>query len=300
MGKVLLIIFAVVGGLVFAFGVLGLTLALTQPDANQSDEVVGSIFFMVIGAVVAAPCIFFAFWIGRRRSAPWIPAGSSTSLDPAADLQQRYLGWFSWCQQALGGDAISLHSAAMAAMTSGTQADSATAAASAEAVRQSARVAASGAMAAAPKPDKVKTLARIGASTLGLLEPSERVVVSFAGQNRSLGIQAWGLAFGAIGRMAAASQTGAVFVTVTDHRVIALIGGQYGGLANRIGLIEPRSTVSAKFRKGLFGTGSFSLKGLGGASASMSVARNWLPEAQAAIELLAPSVGQVGAVGVLR
>lgn len=155
-------------------------------------------------------------------------------------------------------------------------------------------------MPAAPSQAKVRYLARIGASTVGLLEPSERVLVSLWGLNRSLGTQMWGLAFGVIGSVVAASRTGAVFVTVTDRRVIALIGGQYGGLANQIGLIESRSTVSAKYRKGLFGVGTFSLKGLGGGSVSLRVPRNWRPEAQMAIGLLAPSVGQLSTVGVLR
>src|SRR6266851_1698160 len=81
MGRVLLIIGAVVGGLVFAFGVLGLILAITQPDAQQSDEIVGSIFFMVVGALVAAPCTFFAFRFGRR-SAPWQPVPLEIRLQP--------------------------------------------------------------------------------------------------------------------------------------------------------------------------------------------------------------------------
>lgn len=299
MGKVLLIIFAVVGGIVFAFGVLGLILSIAEPDANQSDEIVGAIFFMVVGALVAAPCIFFAYRMGARR-ATWISASSPALLDPAADLEARYLGWFAWCQQTLGGDAVSLNSAAMAAMTSGTGGENATSAASAEAVRQSSRIAASGAMPVAPDPAKIRYLARIGASTVGLLEPSERVLVSFWGVNLSLGTQLWGVAFGAIGTVVAASQTGAVFVTVTDRRVIALIGGRYGGLANRIALIESRSTVSAKYRKGLFRVGTFSLKGLGGGSVSLSVQRNWRAEAQMAIGLLAPSLSQLNTIGVLR
>jgi hypothetical protein len=32
---------------------------------------------------------------------------------PGAELRQSYLAWFGWCQQALGGDAISLHAATM-------------------------------------------------------------------------------------------------------------------------------------------------------------------------------------------
>src|SRR5713226_2968399 len=298
MGRVLLIIGAVVGGLVFAFGVLGLILAITQPDAQQSDEIVGSIFFMVVGALVAAPCTFFAFRLGRQ-SAPWQPGGALSMGSPGAGVQQSYLAWFAWCQQTLGGDAISLHAATMAAMAAGP-AGNPTAAASAEGARQSARLAASGVMPAAPNGAKVRMLSRIGASTAGLLEPSERVLVSFWGENRSVGLQMAWLLFGVIGRTIAATSTGAVFVTVTDRRVIALIGGQWSGLANQIGLIEPRSTVSAKYPKGLLWRGTFTLIGVGGGSVSMHVAGAWRPEAEMAFAMLAPSAGQVGSVGVIR
>src|SRR5712664_1857349 len=184
MGRVLLIIGAVVGGLVFAFGVLGLILAITQPDAQQSDEIVGSIFFMVVGALVAAPCTFFAFRLGRR-SAPWQPGGALPMGSPGADLQASYLSWFAWCQQTLGGDPVSLHAATMAALAGGA-AGNPTAAASAEAARQATRLAAMGVVPAAPSAGKVKMLSRIGASTVGRLEPSERVLVSFIGANRSI------------------------------------------------------------------------------------------------------------------
>src|SRR5712691_10195975 len=193
MGRVLLIIGAVVGGLVFAFGVLGLILAITQPDAQQSDEIVGSIFFMVVGALVAAPCTFFAFRLGRR-SAPWQPGGALPMVSPGADLQASYLSWFAWCQQTLGGDAVSLHAATMAAMAAGA-AGNQTVAASAEAARQSARIAALGVMPSAPTAAKVKMLSRIGASTVGLLEPSERVVASFSRMSRTRQAQLWSLAF---------------------------------------------------------------------------------------------------------
>jgi hypothetical protein len=57
--------------------------------------------------------------------------------------------------------------------------------------------------------------------------------------------------------------------------------------------------VSAKFRKAPFGRGTFSLKGLGD-SVAMNVPRAWRPEAQMAFAMLAPSVGQVGSVGIIR
>ncbi len=299
MGRVLLIIGAVAGGLVLAFGTLGLILAYAQPDPNQSDEILGSIIIMVAGAIVAAPCTFFAYRIGRRSARPWTPAASQALPAPGTDLQQSYVAWFAWCQQALPGDAVSLHAATMAAMVAGA-AGNPTAAASAEAVRQSARLATSGAIPSVPDAGKIRTMARIGASTAALLEPSERVLVSFWGENRSTGLQMVWFFFGVIGRTIAASRIGAVFVTVTDRRVIALIGGQFGGLANRTALIEPRSTVSAKFRKALFGRGTFSLKGLGDSSVAMNVPRGWRPEAEMAFAMLAPSVGQAGSVGIIR
>jgi hypothetical protein len=184
----------------------------------------------------------------------------------------------------------------MAAM-SGAAAGNPTAAATAEAARHANRIWVQGAMPARPGASKVKMLARIGASTVGLLEPSERVLVSFFGENRQT--RAWGAMFGVIGTVVSASQSGAVFVTVTDRRVIALIAGQYGGLANRIALIEPRTSVMVKARKLLFGR-TLSLKGIGGQSVSMSVPRLWQPEAAMATEMLAPAIGQLDAVGVIR
>src|SRR5260370_7465456 len=107
MGRVLLIIGAVVGGLIFAFGVLGLILAFAQPDAQQSDEIVGSIFFMVVGALVAAPCTFFAFRLGRRSAQPWSPGGSPALGTPGAHLPPSSLARFPRCHQPLRGAPVS-------------------------------------------------------------------------------------------------------------------------------------------------------------------------------------------------
>jgi len=294
MGRVLLIIGGVVGCIVLVIGVLVLISALAQPDANQSDEVVGAALFIGVGLVIAAPCLFFAY-----RMTPPVGSGmrfGSANLPPAAaDLETRYLQWFTWCQQAIGGDAVALHAATMAALRAP---ENPTEAASAEASRQASRIGASGAMPPPPKPAMVKTLARIGASTVGLLEPSERVLVSFLGTNRSAGAVVAGAAFGVIGSAIAASRSGAVFVTITDRRVIALIAGAYGGLASNVALIESRSTVSAKFPKGLFGQRSFTIKGAGGGSVTAAVTKPWRPEASMAIELLAPSA--MTQIGVIR
>jgi hypothetical protein len=278
MGRVLLIIGAVAGGLIFAVGVLGLIITITSPGANPASEYRGAFGLMAVGAIVAAPCIYFA------RRAPV----------PGAELRQSYLAWFAWCRQALGGDAISLHSATMAALAGGP-AGNPTGAAAAEAARQASRLATSGVMPAATRRGKVRSLAQIGASTVGLLEPSERVLVSFTGTNRpSL---YWGLAFGAIGTIIASSQMTKVMVTVTDRRVIAVSQGLVG---DRIALIEPRSTVSVKFPKGIFGRRMFSLKGQGGGSVKLIVPLPWRREAEMAFELLAPPVGQVGSAGIIR
>jgi hypothetical protein len=91
-----------------------------------------------------------------------------------------------------------------------------------------------------------------------------------------------------------------VLVTVTDRRVIAVGVGLLGGLGNRIALIEPLSTVSAEFPKGIFGRLYFSLKGLGDSSVAMNVPRGWRPEAEMAFAMLAPSVGQAGSTGIIR
>jgi hypothetical protein len=281
MGRVLLIIGAVAGGLIFAVGVLGLIITITSPGGNPASEYRGAFGLMAVGAIVAAPCIYFA------RRAPV----------PGAELRQSYMAWFAWCQQALGGDAISLHAATMAALAGGP-AGNPTAAASAEAARQASRIAASGAMPAPPRAAKVRSLAQIGASTVALLEPSERVLVSFTGTNRPA--LYWGLAFGAIGTIIASSQMTKVMVTVTDRRVIAVGQSLLGGLANKVAVIEPRSTVSVKFPKGIFGRTMFSLKGLGGGSVEIIVARPWRREAEMALELLAPSTGQLGSAGIIR
>lgn len=110
----------------------------------------------------------------------------------------------------------------------------------------------------------------------------------------------WGFAFGALGTLIASGQMAEVLVTVTDRRVIAVGVGLLGGLAKRIALIESRATVTAKYPKGIFGRLYFSLKGQGGGSVRIVVPRQWRPEAVLALELLTPSVGQAGSVGVIR
>lgn len=270
MGRVLLIVGAIVGGLVFAAGVLGLIITITDPGRNPASEYRGAFGLMAVGVAIAAPCTYFA------RKAPV----------PGDDLKHSYLTWFAWCQQALGGDAISLHAATMAAMAAGT-AESPAAAAAAEAARQASRIAALGAVPAAPRRSRVRSLAQIGASTVGLLEPSERVLVSFKGTNQPS--MWWGFAFGALGTLMASGQMTEVLVTVTDRRVIAVGVGVLGGLGNRIALIEPRATVSANYPKGIFGRLYFSLKGQGGGSVKLIVPLQWRSEALMALGLLAPS-----------
>jgi hypothetical protein len=294
MGRILLIIGGVIGGLVFALGILGLIGSATEPGPDQEFGYILFAAVTFVGLAIAVPCVFFAYRMTPPVALGMQPGSAGVPL-AAADAEQRYLQWFTWCQQAIGGDAITLHAATMAALKAP---DNPTGAAQSEASRQASRSGATGAMPPPPNAAKVKTLARIGASTLGVLEPSERVLVSFLGTNRSRGAMAVGAAFGVIGTAIAASTSGSVFVTVTDRRVIALIAGSYGGLANKAALIDSRATVTAKFPKGLFGARRpFTLKGgMGGGSVSAAVSRPWLPEALTAIELLAPSMGQVGVI----
>ena len=286
-----MIVFGVIGGLVLAFGALGVLIAATSPGPDQADTYTGAIIFIVVGAVIAVPCTFFAYRMTREMP---MPVGTSGLPMAAADLQQGYLHWFAWCQQALpGADVVSLHAATMAALAGGA------AAATAEAARHDNRIGSMGTMPVRPNAAKVKMLSRIGASTIGLLEPSERVLVSRCGVNRSPVVQLSEAAFGLIGRTIAASRSGAVFVTVTNRRVIALIAGQYGGLANRVALMEPRSSVSVKARRALF-TRTLWLKGPGRGFVRIGLPRRWQPEAAMAAEMLTASIGQVGAVGIIR
>ena len=125
------------------------------------------------------------------------------------------------------------------------------------------------------------------------------MLVSLYGVNRSPVVQLSEAAFGLIGRTIAASRSGAVFVTVTDRRVIALIAGRYGGLANRVALMEPRSSVSVKARRALF-TRTLWLEGPGRGFVRIGLPRRWQPEAAMAADMLAPSIGQVSAVGIIR
>ena len=174
-----------------------------------------------------------------------------------------------------------------------------TAAASAEAARQANRLAALGAMPAAPSAGKVKMLSRIGASTVGLLQPSERVLVSLLGTSQPRSAQLWTFALGVIGSVIGALQMTEVFVTITDRRVIAVSRGVFGG-PHQIVLVEPRSTVTATSKKRLFGNLKFSFKGVTGESVSITVPRPWRLEATMALDLLAPPVGQAGSIGIIR
>ncbi len=295
MGRILLIIGGIIGGLVFVSGVLLLIGNATEPGPDQEFGYVlfGAVTF--VGLAIAVPCVFFAYRMtppvafGMQYGSAGVPLAGN-------DAEQRYLQWFTWCQQAIGGDAITLHAATMAALKAP---DNPTGAAQSEASRQASRAGAAGAMPPPVNQAKVKTLARIGASTLGVLEPSERVLVSFSGTNRSRGAVAIGAAFGVIGSAIAASTSGLVFVTVTDRRVIALMAGAYGGLANKAALIDSRATVTAKFPKGLLSARRpFTLKGLGSGSVAAAVSRPWLPEALMAFELIQPS--PMSQVGIIR
>ncbi|TMB95317.1 MAG: hypothetical protein E6J40_12300 [Chloroflexi bacterium] len=87
MGRVVLIIGGVIGCIVVVLGVLFLILAVTQPDANQSDEIVGFGIFTGIGLVIAAPCLFFAYRMTPQGVQDALPA--VVHVVPAGDRRRR-------------------------------------------------------------------------------------------------------------------------------------------------------------------------------------------------------------------
>ena len=306
MRKALLITGIVIGTLVVLFGLLGI-LGSTDPSADattRSDGLIGSIIILVFGLVVLVPCIIalrrgsqaqpLPAWTGTGVLPPPPDPSGSAVLGAAAygapvvvpDARQAYIGWFGWCQRELGGDAMVLHAATMAALTaaaSGSQ-DDAARAARAAVPPGATRVKVSGA--------KVKALAAIGSGTLAVLEPGERVLVSFRGLNQASAI-AWHAALGLIGQLIAASGQNLYLVSVTDRRVVVLSGTQLKGTASALHFAEPRAAVTeARYRGGLLGNGAFILRLVTGARTRIAVNRMWRQEARAASSLLAPGVGQ--------
>ena len=300
MGKILLIIGAVIGGLIIAVGILALVTTLTDntlSPSDRSDQISGSIFIMGVGLTLFAPCLYFL--VQSRRTLSLLNQGmafgsSMPGLNSAyapVDLSTSYVQWFGWCQREIGGNAIGLHAATMAALiqagsgNSGAAVDSAKqaagwAAALPVAQNQSAKISLS----------KIRVLSRIGAAILPMLEPGERVAVSFNGTDRQA--QIWQSLFGIIGMLIAMSQQGAYFVTVTDRRLIALTGPQLSLAPKSLAYAIPQSMVSeARFRGGLLGGGTFSISRMDGGRTRMRLSRFWKSEAIVAQALLAPGGG---------
>ena len=302
MGKILLIIGSVVGGLLLALGLLALAASLgdtTSSTSDRNDAITGSFLFIGVGLTVFAPCLFFLI---RARSATTLSllnqgvaygggvAGLAAPYGPV-DLAGSYVQWFGWCQREIGGNAVVLHAATMAAMA---EAASGNTSGAGSAARQAATTASAitGAISLPAKTPtgKIRQLSRLGAGTLPLLEPGERVVVSFYGRDRQA--QLWQSLFGVIGMLIAMSQLGAYFVTITDRRVIALTGPQLSATPTTLAFAVPRSMVAElKFRRGIFWNGRVTISRVDGGRTRIIVNRWWRREGALAQQVLAPSLG---------
>lgn len=87
-----------VGAGVFIVGALVVIGELTQPTSDQADAIVGAIVFMVIGAVVFAPCLIFTIRGARGELVPvaaWSPARVATPVAGVTpDLGHAHPQWF--------------------------------------------------------------------------------------------------------------------------------------------------------------------------------------------------------------
>ena len=302
MGKVFLIIGSVIGGLIVAFGILALIGTLTDntlSGSDRSDQISGSIFIMGVGLVLVLPCLFF---VVRSRSDNTLSllnqgmeygsggAGLAAAYAPV-DLHGSYIQWFGWCQREIGGNAIALHAATMAAMTEAGAGNAGRAAAAArQAAARASALAGAQDQALKTPTGKIRQLARIGAGTLPLLEPAEKVIVAFYGTDRQA--QIWQSLFGIIGMLIAMSQQGAYYVTITDRRLIALTGSQLSGKPSAVAFVVPLSMVSgAKYRGGLLGGGTFSITRIVGGRTRLRLTRYWKREGAVAQNALAPGAG---------
>ncbi len=302
MRKILLTIGSVLGGLILAFGLLALAGSITDTTvsaSDRSDEIYGSLFFIAVGLAVFVPCLFFLVRSSSRSTLALMNQGVAYGggapglAAPYApvDLASSYIQWFGWCQREIGGNAIALHAATTAAMAEAAAGNSSGAA---EAARRAAATVTSmaGAVSLPTKTPtgKIRQLSRLGAGTLPLLEQGERVVVSLYGVDRQA--QVWQAAFGVIGMLIAASQSGAYFVTVTDRRLIALTGPQLSGAPSALAFAVPRSMVSeARFRRGMLWSGSFSVARVDGGRTRLRVTRYFTSEGAFAQQVLFPGLG---------
>ncbi len=304
-GRVLLILGAVLGGIVVLFGLLGLAGSLTDSTMSPSDVrdgVIGSIFIIGVGVAILVPCLAVLILMRRKNALPkWQPGVPYLAIPPGAtgpmsvappaqapDLKNSYLEWFGWCQREIGGDAVVLNSATMAALRRGIGGDSSGAV---QAARRAAHAASSSgpqAQQAKVRGAKVKFLARIGAATLPLLEPDETVIVSLYGIDRRP--QMWRMAFGVIGYLIAASQSGAYYVTVTDRRVIVLSAPQLGGRPRALVFAVPRSMVTeVSDRQGIV-RDTLVIARVTGERNRIVFVRMWRQEGNLAQQVLAPGL----------
>lgn len=295
-GRVLLIVGATIGGIIVAFGILALVLWLvdsSSPAEDRNDGIFGGFAIIFIGLTIGVPCTAGAVLLRPRSPLPmWqsgllVPQPSDRAVLPAApqvDLRKSYVEWFGWCQREVGGDAIAMHAATIAALRCAATGD---AGGALVAARRAALAASPGSMAlSAPKvpPGKLRTLAMTGAALLPLLEEGETVLVTFRGVDQRTNI--WRVLFGWVGYLIAASQTGYTYLTVTDRRAILLGGPQLGMAPRELLFAVPRSMVSeARFSKFLF-AGRFRLARITGETNRMTVDRTWHQEALQAQRLL--------------
>jgi hypothetical protein len=292
--RVLLIVVASIGALIVGIGLLAVIASLTDPDmssSDRSDTILGGLFIALAGLSLFVPCLAVFLVTRPRNPLPYWPSGPLSSpataplAVPSGDLRRSYVEWFGWCQREIGGDAIALHAATMAALSQASAGRDVLAAA-----RRAGQLVSPGAGAfGQPSPrvpgSKLRTLAMTGAALLPLLEEGESVLVSFQGIDMSANM--WRLLFGWIGYLIAASQTGSYYVTVTDRRVIVLAGPQLGMPPRELAFALPRAMVSwAKYSRFLL-TGSFTITRITGESIRMTLDRRWFKEGALAQSLLA-------------
>ena len=286
------------GSLIAFIGALGLIYAVFasgQDATTRNNGLVGSIAFLAIGLAMSVPSGLALFRKARPQPLPpWLAAADQAASrvpsspenlvdipDAAVDgLRDSYLRWSAWCQSELGGDAIALHAGAMAALAASAAGSTDAGAAAARALVPNTGKTSTLA------PDKLNNLADIGASTLLFLAAGERVLVSFRGADQRVAAFSQ-LAFGLIGRLLAARGPNMCFVTVTDRRVIVLMGSESTGRASSLRLTEARSRIrNGRYQRGLLGNGYFVIKSLEGPRIVMNVMRNWTLEVSVASALL--------------
>ena len=289
----------VLGVLLFLLGVTGLTYSQTDAalsPARRAEDIVLASLFMVTGLAMLVACI-----VGLRRKPVGAPSlqigfqtlaappamtgsGAPVTAAPIADLTDLYTQWFEWCRREIGGDAISLHAATMAALRFASTGDSGRAS-------QAARQASTPGPRARVRRLKVRLLARTAASTLPGLEPDEKVLVSLFGVDKEKSLR-WELALGWIGYLITNRQLRAYFLTVTDRRVIALLGMESDHRPQFLAFEVPRSAISeATYQNGIF-YDLLSISRVTGERTKLTVMRIWRGESALVQQLLAPGPTQ--------